>query len=363
MKNLLLIPIFLFSLFVNSQTLIEYDRMETSSTLYTSAGWWTPALTTGWYNNASVSPTLSATIYGSGAGTSANEQDWYSMPNKVGLDPSKQYQLKFRLASFTYSNSTATTRGLDAADILEVQLSTNGGVSYVTELRITGNSNARWDYNSTGVINHTANGSFTNSAAPTGDVYQSPAGVTTTGPSTVYLNLPSGISQIAIDIFCRVNSAGEEWWIDDIELWDITPVSLPVELTFFEGVKVNNVNIIKWQTASEHNTDYYLIQKSTTGEFNDNSTINKIEAAGNSNNVLNYNVSDFDFESVINYYRLVQFDKDGKFEIYGPIAIDNRNLNVKFIKLVNVMGQEVDENYKGVLFEIYSDGTSKKIYR
>ncbi len=181
MKKLFLSLFLAFTGIVNSQTVIQFDNMETSSPTYLTAGWFIPAATTGWFNNVSVSPTLSAAIYGSGTGTSANEQDWYVLPNVTGLSTSKLYQLKFRLASYTFSNSTATTRGVDVGDFVEVQVSTNGEISYTSELRITGNNNARWDYSATGTITHTANGTFTNSAAPTGDVYQAPAGVTTTG--------------------------------------------------------------------------------------------------------------------------------------------------------------------------------------
>lgn len=213
----------LFSINAYSQSCtstVYYDNIEA----YTWLGrWWTPALTTGYYTNASVSSSQSAVIYGSGNGTSAIEQDWYSMPNITGLNPAYAYQLKFRLASYTFSSSTATTRGLDVADYLSVQVSTNGGVSYNTELRITGNSNATWPFTSTGTISHTANGTFTNSAPPTGDVYQVPAGATTTAPSTIILNLQSGITQVAVDLYCRVNSAGEEFWIDNVELIETIP--------------------------------------------------------------------------------------------------------------------------------------------
>ena len=221
MRRLLLILLLLNALLINAQpctSTVYYDNMET----WTWTGdWWTPALTTGFFNNASVSSTLSAVIYGSGTSTSVIEQDWYSLPNITGLDITKQYQLKFRLASYVYSSPTATTRGLDVADYVNVQVSTNGGVTYTNELRITGNSNATWPFSSTGIITHTANGTFTNSAPPAGDVYQVPAGATTTAPSTIILNLPANISQIAVDIYCRVNSAGEEFWIDNIELIEI----------------------------------------------------------------------------------------------------------------------------------------------
>ena len=184
-KIITLLISILFS--VNSYTqsctsTVYYDNMET----FTWFGdWWTPALTAGYFTNASVSSNISAVIYGSGTGTSVIEQDWYSLPNITGLNPAYSYQLKFRLASYTFSSPTAATRGLDVADYLSVLVSTNGGTIYNTELRITGNSNATWPFTSTGVITHTANGTFTNSAAPIGDVYQSPAGVTTMGFSTV----------------------------------------------------------------------------------------------------------------------------------------------------------------------------------
>ena len=358
MKKLFLSLFLAFTWMVNSQTVIRYDNMET----WNWAGlWWTPAATANWFTNASVSPTESAVLYGLGSGTSVVEQDWYSMPNVTGLNPAKQYQFKFRLASYTFSSPAAATRGTDAADYVSVQVSTNGGVSYVNELRITGNSNAQWSYSATGVINHTANGVFTNSAFPTGDVYQAPAGISTTAPTYITLDLPTGITQVAVDLYCRANSAGEEWWIDNIEL--IEEVSLPVELTLFEGLPTEQGNMIKWQTASEHNSLHYLLERSTTGEFDESNTIQIVQAAGNSTEIIDYVRLDKGYSQTINYYRLVQVDIDGQFKIYGPIAINNTESIKKVVKIVNALGQEVDETTTGVLFEIYEDGTSKKIIR
>jgi hypothetical protein len=365
MRKLLLIFATLFAVTVKSQTVVEFDNMETSSTSYLTAGWWTPAATAGWYNNASVSPTLSAVLYGSGTGTSGNEQDWYSLSNVTGLDINRQYQLKFRLGSYTFTSSTATTRGVDVADVVDVQVSRNGG-AFISELRVTGNTNARWNYTATGVINHTANGSFTNSAAPTGDVYQSPAGVTTTGPSTVYLTFPYGTSQIALDLFCRVNSAGEEWWIDNIELLDITPISLPVELTYFIGECADGTNVLKWQTASEHNSSHYTLQRSLSGDFLDAVTVALTPAAGNSFELINYVEIDNMYDRGINYYKLLQHDNDGQITEYGPIAIDNSDKIKKIVKIMNLRGQEVNvENLTatGIYIELYDDGTMRRIYK
>ena len=359
--NKLLLVFILIANFARTQIVVEYDNMETSSAGYLTAGWWTPAPTAGWFNNAFVSSPNSAVIFGSGNGSSGLEQDWYSLPNITGLNATKQYQIKFRLASYSFSAPTAATRGLDAADYVSVQVSTNGGVSYNTELRITGNSNAQWPYTSTGAINHTSNGVFTNLAAPAGDVYQAPAGVTSTGPTFIMLYLPTNITQVAIDIYCRINSAGEEWWIDNIELLEQT--ALPVELTMFDAFSSEHGNIITWETSSESNSDYFLIENSTNGEFSENSVIGMKPAAGNSTQLVKYTFIDNDFDQAINYYRLVQVDTDGNFKVYGPISVNNtRQKNL--LKTINMLGVECNPNTTtGTYIEVYDDGTMKKVIK
>ncbi len=104
MNKLLLAFVFLAG-FARTQTVIEFDNMETSSTTYLSAGWLFGA-TSGWFTNASVSPSTSAAILGVGNGSSGIEQDWYSLPT-VTLDPTKMYELRFRVASYTYSSALA----------------------------------------------------------------------------------------------------------------------------------------------------------------------------------------------------------------------------------------------------------------
>jgi len=365
MRKLILLISTLLTTFAYTQTVVQFDNMETYSPLYASAGWWTPALTAGWYTNASVSPNTSAVLYGTGTSTSVNEQDWYSLPNATGLDANRQYQLRFKLASYTFTSSTATTRGVDVADMVDVQVSRNGG-AFISELRITGNSNATWPFTATGAVNHTANGSFTNSAAPAGDVYQAPAGATTTARSTINLVLPYGTTQVAIDLFCRANSAGEEWWIDNIQLLDITPAPLPVELTYFTGECIDGVNLLRWQTASEHNSSHYVLQRSLAGDFLDAVTVAMPTAAGNSFELINYTETDKMYAPGINYYRLLQHDNDGHFTEYGPIAIDNSDKIKKIVKIINLRGQEVNiENLTatGIYLEVYDDGTMRRIYR
>ena len=86
-------------------------------------------------------------------------------------------------------------------------------------------------------------------------------------------------------------------------------------------------------------------------------SIGQVQAAGNSTIKQDYKWVDATPSNSFNYYRLVQFDVDGANDIYGPVLIDNRNKVSKIIKRVNMMGQEVNENAKGVIIEIYEDGT------
>jgi hypothetical protein len=315
MKNLFFLLSFIILLNKSyCQNLIAYDYMET----WNWPGlWWGNTLNSTWATNFSVSPNESAVIYGAGNGTSAIEQDWYILPNISGLDPNSQYEFRFRLASYRVT-STNNTRGVDVADFVEVQVSYDGELSYTSELRITGNGNAFWDYNTNGTITHVANGSFTNSLAPVGDVYQSGAGNQQfTGPSVITLILPPGITQVAVDILCRINSAGEEWWFDNIELWEIPSNPLPVTLTSFtancNGEKVN----INWTTASEYNSDYFQIEKSRDGVSW--VEVGQIKSVGSSNTEVSYSFHDIminnNFEG---YYRLKQVDIDGMFEYFTP---------------------------------------------
>jgi hypothetical protein len=87
-----------------------------------------------------------------------------------------------------------------------------------------------------------------------------------------------------------------------------------------------------------------------------------MDGAGNSTEIINYSYRDFDAPKEINYYRLTQVDYDGNFKQYGPIAVDNRN-DMIVIKHINLLGQDVNSSTSGVLFEVYEDGSMKRVWR
>ena len=138
-------------------------------------------------------------------------------------------------------------------------------------------------------------------------------------------------------------------------------VALPVELLYFEGVRYPTFNNLKWATASEQNSSHFDIERSEDGE--DWRVVGTKSSAGNSQSLINYFFLDYYNQDNIVYYRLVQYDIDGQYEIYGPISIEGVFSSKKIVKYINLAGQEVNETYKGVVFEVYEDGTMRKIIR
>jgi hypothetical protein len=93
---------------------------------------------------------------------------------------------------------------------------------------------------------------------------------------------------------------------------------LPVELVSFAGSCEDGVVNLSWQTASEHNSSHFDIEKSRDGESWQ--VIETIPASGNSNELLNYTAYD-QVTNILNYYRLNQVDIDGTNKRYDPIAV------------------------------------------
>lgn len=93
---------------------------------------------------------------------------------------------------------------------------------------------------------------------------------------------------------------------------------LPVELTSFNANCTENATTINWQTASEHNSATFEVEKSRDGS--NWALLAAIPAAGNSSSILDYSVVDDEKASAIVYYRLNQIDIDGVSKMYGPIS-------------------------------------------
>ena len=149
-------------------------------------------------------------------------------------------------------------------------------------------------------------------------------------------------------------------YMDDISIFESPPVSLPIELLYFNGSEQRSENILNWSTATEYNNDRFTIEKSKDGI--DWESVAIVPGAGNSSNQRFYTASDYRVDKIINYYRLKQTDYDGKFEYSDIISIDNRRMrsSKSAVRTINMMGQEVDlRYYRGMAIICYDDGTSE----
>ena len=118
--------------------------------------------------------------------------------------------------------------------------------------------------------------------------------------------------------------------------------------------------LAKFHASETFHNSHFILEHSTNGLFNETSAINIQQGAGNSQTPLTYSFVDNNPQPIINYYRLTQVDFNGEYEIFNTISIDNRENKRTLIKTINMMGQEVNENYKGIIISQYSDGSIEK---
>ncbi|MDA8648364.1 hypothetical protein N9L43_00995, partial [bacterium] len=87
--------------------------------------------------------------------------------------------------------------------------------------------------------------------------------------------------------------------------------------------------------------------------------IDDIAASGNSNTSISYVYEDKSFRNTMNYYRLSQYDVDGSLVWVDRVTVDNTPYKGDLIQTVNSIGQVVAYDAEGVVFDVYSDGTTK----
>jgi len=127
---------------------------------------------------------------------------------------------------------------------------------------------------------------------------------------------------------------------------------LPISLLLFTGSAQPDFNIIKWSTASEINSGYFVVERSYN--VNDSSVVvGKILASGNSNSIVNYQINDYcDFDA---YYRLLAFDNDGKVQKSNWIFVRK---NVNELKIGDVFPNPAGELISvNILNNSFANGT------
>ncbi|MFW6019874.1 MAG: BNR-repeat neuraminidase N-terminal domain-containing protein, partial [Bacteroidales bacterium] len=167
---------------------------------------------------------------------------------------------------------------------------------------------------------------------------------------------------------------------------------LPVEWLDFQAKSTDGRVELLWKTATETNNDYFVVEHSTDGRSFD--VIDKVDGAGNSNEIKEYTSHHTPKSSGIHYYRIKQVDYDGKYEyssietarieqhesihIYpNPAKVDQKITldipkNIEQLRIINTEGKtiriisqpSVREEFipaaSGMYFIQFSDGQQKQ---
>lgn len=118
---------------------------------------------------------------------------------------------------------------------------------------------------------------------------------------------------------------------------------LPISLLSFNASEQDGNVLINWETATELNNDYFLIERSVDGE--NFTPIAKKQGTGNSNVIQKYNYIDKEApRNTVVYYRLHQYDFDGKDEIFPSVSITLEETNIG-IETMSLLDNNLIVNY------------------
>lgn len=122
----------------------------------------------------------------------------------------------------------------------------------------------------------------------------------------------------------------------------------PVTLAFIKAAEVKQGVLVSWQTQTEFNNAFFLVEHSTNGTSF--SSIGKVNGAGSSNNVNNYK---FIHQGVIqgnHYYRLAQTDINGQISYSSIVQVPVRSKHKELVispnpvtDIISLRGFKVDD--------------------
>jgi hypothetical protein len=111
--------------------------------------------------------------------------------------------------------------------------------------------------------------------------------------------------------------------IDDVSLTPVSCGPLPVEWIDFTATPSHQEVILNWKTFLELNNDYFIIERSKSGD--QWTPLSKIRGSGNSTSEIDYNTIDEHPFSGVSYYRIRQVDFDGSYTYSGIQKISRGN--------------------------------------
>ncbi len=104
---------------------------------------------------------------------------------------------------------------------------------------------------------------------------------------------------------------------------------VPVELLYFRGKAENDRVRLNWATATESNSDYFQVERST--DLKEFTPLGRLTSAGDSKERKEYSFLDEAPLPGVNYYRLKQVDKDRAAEYSKIIAVSPQTAASRFV--------------------------------
>ncbi len=200
--------------------------------------------------------------------------------------------------------------------------------------------------------------------------------MTDEGNMTIIKNLNPATSSWSLTSFSpTVDSANNKitaLYLSDFGVFAGTDVlaPLPVKLLSLTAAATSKSVHVSWVTASEKNSAYFVVERSTDGKTFE--VIAKIKAAGNSESYQKYAFDDADGKTMLSkgmlYYRLAAYDVNGKAEHSKIVTVNEKTKTDKGIKLypnpfVNELVLELDMDLTGPVEMEIADINGKQVYQ
>jgi len=106
---------------------------------------------------------------------------------------------------------------------------------------------------------------------------------------------------------------------------------LAVTLTDFSAENMPDNVLLEWQTATERDNDYFIVQRSADGKTFEN--LGTIKGVGNSNSTVHYDYLDSNPLNKLSYYRLEIVDINGNKDYSSAVSVV-RSLDIDLIQLI-----------------------------
>ncbi len=114
--------------------------------------------------------------------------------------------------------------------------------------------------------------------------------------------------------------SGDECKVDvSVSPQNCSGCTLPIEYLSFDGKAKEKGNELEWQTASEAGNSHFLVQKSKDAQTFE--TFERVEGAGTTSKIQEYEAFDPDPYANITYYRLKQVDLNGDSRFSNIVAL------------------------------------------